>query len=550
MDDNNSNNEIKDASIINNDDNSEVANNNTETNEQAPNDNTRNGNGYKGLASNNREAFTRGLNDNYADRIVRNKANLAQAKARSNETQKKGEDGKLEDKNSLDRAKDKANVLKNKTALMGSKIDNARSKAFQMMHPIEAKKIIAKKAIKKWLICILLSSLPMFLCIFLVFFACFYVLGLFDSEESSFSAGLVDSNEKVTISSSGSYWWPIGGSEVETIDGVKYATGNPTSTVITSKFSKSRTINGVTKPHRGIDIGKNGLDLNYIIASKDGTVYKANNGCPTNGYYGSSCGGQYGNYVILEHTDGNYTIYAHMAKDSVTVSVGNKVKQGQIIGKMGNSGSSTGTHLHFQIDVGAYSNTNAVDPLTYVNINNPRPKFEASNLITMLHLLEGSGPTNGSYYVAYHGAADAEDIITIGHGVVIKYNIDKFKARGYSNPVKDITEGTKVLKTIVDEIETEILKERRNNIVNKLNNKSISLYDYQVDALVCRDYNVGNIDNFYNSYKQYGVTQALYDNYMSKPVKANGKYVKALETRRKREWKLFKEGLYYGVDYN
>ena len=144
MDDNNSNNEIKDDSIINDDANSEATNNDSNTNEQNTNDNNKIVNGYKGLASNNREAFTRGLNDNYADRIARNKTNLAQARARSNETQKKGEDGKLEDKNSLDRAKDNANVLKNKTSLIGSQIDNARSKTFQMMHPIEAKKIIVK----------------------------------------------------------------------------------------------------------------------------------------------------------------------------------------------------------------------------------------------------------------------------------------------------------------------------------------------------------------------------------------------------------------------
>ena len=395
------------------------------------------------------------------------------------------------------------------------------------------------------------GSLPLLLGLFVVFIACFYVLDLFDSDDSSqnVGTGIVDSNEKVTISSSGSYWWPIGGSEIQTIDGIEYATGTPTSTSITSKFSKSRTIKGVVKPHRGIDIGHNNVSTNYIIASKDGTVYKSNNGCPTTGYYGSSCGGQYGNYVILAHNDGNYTIYAHMANNSITVGNGDKVKQGQIIGKMGSSGSSTGTHLHFQIDVGAYSNNNAVDPLTYVNISNPRPKYETSNLITMLHLLEGSGPTNGDYYIAYHGAADAKDVITIGHGVVIKYNVDKFKARGYANPVKEIPVGTKVLKSIVDEIEMEILKERRNNIVNKLNNRSISLYEYQIDALVCRDYNVGNIDNFYNAYKQYGATQSLYDNYMNKPVTADGKYVRGLETRRKREWKLFKEGLYYGVDY-
>ncbi|MGY5876851.1 MAG: M23 family metallopeptidase [Candidatus Thorarchaeota archaeon] len=59
-----------------------------------------------------------------------------------------------------------------------------------------------------------------------------------------------------------------------------------------------------------------------------------------------------GNYVILKHQDDEYSFYAHLVTDSVTVEKGQKVKQGQVIGRLGNSGNSTGPHLHFHLMAG------------------------------------------------------------------------------------------------------------------------------------------------------------------------------------------------------
>ncbi len=56
-----------------------------------------------------------------------------------------------------------------------------------------------------------------------------------------------------------------------------------------------------------------------------------------------------GNHVILELSDGRYAFYAHLKPGSVAVKAGDQVKQGQQIGRTGNSGSSTGAHLHFQL---------------------------------------------------------------------------------------------------------------------------------------------------------------------------------------------------------
>ena len=56
-----------------------------------------------------------------------------------------------------------------------------------------------------------------------------------------------------------------------------------------------------------------------------------------------------GNYVIIKHTKNEYSFYAHLNKDTVTVAAGDEVKQGQIIGKCGHSGYSSEPHLHFHL---------------------------------------------------------------------------------------------------------------------------------------------------------------------------------------------------------
>lgn len=101
------------------------------------------------------------------------------------------------------------------------------------------------------------------------------------------------------------------------------------------------------KFHGAIDISGSGFG-SPIFSATDGVVVGAFSGCSDRGYYGSSCGGGLGNSVEVR-SDAGYTIYyAHMRRD-IKVKVGDKVSKGQKIGTMGDSGSSTGTHLHFEI---------------------------------------------------------------------------------------------------------------------------------------------------------------------------------------------------------
>lgn len=94
--------------------------------------------------------------------------------------------------------------------------------------------------------------------------------------------------------------------------------------------------------HYGIDIGnKRGTP---IVSSASGVVVNAVAYCKEGV---SSCGGRYGNYITIEHPNGTRTKYAHLQK--VSVSVGQSISQGEQIGTIGNTGRSSGPHLHFEV---------------------------------------------------------------------------------------------------------------------------------------------------------------------------------------------------------
>lgn len=170
-----------------------------------------------------------------------------------------------------------------------------------------------------------------------------------------------------SVGTGNAYWWPIGSRETTSENGVLFAAGDPEATRISSPFGmRKHPISGEYKLHNGIDI-PGALGEANIIASLGGTVKYINNSCASTGSNG--CGGGFGNYVEIEDTKGNLTIYAHMYQGSLTVAVGDVVSRGQVIGKVGSSGNSTGAHLHFSIKVnGTYQ-----QPLDYVDPDNPRP---------------------------------------------------------------------------------------------------------------------------------------------------------------------------------
>lgn len=175
---------------------------------------------------------------------------------------------------------------------------------------------------------------------------------------------IADNCTYYSLTENDSFWWPIGGSSDV---GENIYSGTPTVTKITSTFGW-REVEGKKSYHKGIDIGA-ACQSNVVIAAKAGTVTKVSNGCDNSGGYGNRCGGGYGNYLVVNHGDGTETYYAHMYPNSIDLKKGDSVKQGQKLGLVGNSGSSTGCHLHFEVRV----NGTQVDPLNHVSVDNPRP---------------------------------------------------------------------------------------------------------------------------------------------------------------------------------
>ena len=95
--------------------------------------------------------------------------------------------------------------------------------------------------------------------------------------------------------------------------------------------------------HPGVDLaGTNGVTP--VMAAASGTVVQVVSGCKVGA---RSCGGRYGNHITIEHSNGTMTRYAHLS--STKVKAGQSVSQGQTIGVLGNTGYSTGPHLHFEV---------------------------------------------------------------------------------------------------------------------------------------------------------------------------------------------------------
>ncbi|MDR1325951.1 MAG: M23 family metallopeptidase [Treponema sp.] len=102
--------------------------------------------------------------------------------------------------------------------------------------------------------------------------------------------------------------------------------------------------------HKGIDLSTY-RQGDPIVATADGQVVTVD--------YDAT---GFGNYVIIKHKHGFYTRYAHM--QSVKSKVGDRVQQGETIGYIGNTGLSTGPHVHYEVHIGS----DIVDPNKYLNI--------------------------------------------------------------------------------------------------------------------------------------------------------------------------------------
>ena len=132
---------------------------------------------------------------------------------------------------------------------------------------------------------------------------------------------------------------------------------------ITSWFGWRGAIAGTSHAganfHTGLDISAGGSPP--IVAARDGVIIRNTND-----------GDVYGNYIVIKHDNGYYTLYGHMSTTDASLVAGTQVKAGQQIGIMGTTGNSSGVHLHFEIieateDSQIWSRENKRDPKEFFN---------------------------------------------------------------------------------------------------------------------------------------------------------------------------------------
>ena len=156
--------------------------------------------------------------------------------------------------------------------------------------------------------------------------------------EAEIAAAAQNAGNQYQGSYSGTLGWPLSSS-------------SPNYNYITSYYgNREIPVAGATSDHRAIDIGV--YSGTPVYSSGDGYVVI------------SSYNGARGYYVMIKHADNLYTLYQHLS--SYVVSQGQTVKRGQLIAYSGNSGISSGPHLHLEVRTSAYYGSE-VNPLNYMH---------------------------------------------------------------------------------------------------------------------------------------------------------------------------------------
>lgn len=132
------------------------------------------------------------------------------------------------------------------------------------------------------------------------------------------------------------------------------------------KDGENQITEGYSSAHRAVDLVRYKNKSDLVIAHSKGKVIFVQTGFKNE--KGSTGNRSYGNCVKIEHRDGYTTLYAHLSK--VYVKKGQIVEQGQVIGKMGDTGNAYGVHLHFELRKGK----ELINPIPYLDADLPISK--------------------------------------------------------------------------------------------------------------------------------------------------------------------------------
>lgn len=155
--------------------------------------------------------------------------------------------------------------------------------------------------------------------------------------------------------------------------------------------------------HPGIDLAA-GMGA-QIVAAGPGVVVKAGKNC-TAGHL--RCNNGLGNYCVIDHENGYYTVYLHFT--NLVVKVGQRVKAGERIGTEGNTGYSFGSHLHFELrtDLNLIKKEGSLDPYPYLFEDKELPSPKGLYFLEIIAVILVVGLLYIAYRKGYTGKAQAQ----------------------------------------------------------------------------------------------------------------------------------------------
>lgn len=216
------------------------------------------------------------------------------------------------------------------------------------------------------------------------------------------------------------------------------------------KNGKTRITQGFSDKHKGVDLGRTHL-AQPIIAHSGGTVTQIQTGHKNN--KGATGNASYGNFVKIEHDDGYSTLYAHLA--SVAVKKGDKVKPGQEIGMMGNSGNSYGMHLHFEVR----RHNSRIDPTPYLESDFPAVVSVAYQVYTnrWLPAVTDCHDAGSDGYAGIHKQA-VSGLLAKPEKGVLRYRVHLLGEKRWLPWVENDTDYAGNLGQAIDAVQMELLE--------------------------------------------------------------------------------------------
>lgn len=355
------------------------------------------------------------------------------------------------------------------------------------------------------------------------------------------------------------YWWPIGSKETTVENGKTFASGSPEIPHGThvARGGRSRgwsTIDHLKTTGEALDISSAGAGDNHynIISMAKGTVERADDGYPSTGQKQDN--GGMGNCVYIRYPNNILVRYMHMYPGSITVKVGDTVDYGQVIGKMGNSGDSSGTHLHVDMWIGDANGSGGQDVAQYLDPTDPRPSERKTTVFTedenILKCFAYIGLWENGYVFKYLYSNEYDNLYDTNdwRAAYIKRGITKDKKyfkcieddssgngtrnfgfgilhywKGTYNNVelyskygvnikeeKYKNEGTPLDVDIVNKVNFDVLKINRKDIIQTAKNAGVTFNDDQLNALTYLAHKApAYIPSVVNAYKQYGRTETF-----------------------------------------